>query len=176
MNLALRVRHIRGKLDTPLYEETWASCSDVTVGQRFRLWDALAFAPAALAVAASGASGRLPRTVIGLTGVGIVLFNLHNLLQSDRPPVFPICREYQKPEWIRLLDVLAVGPWTIRAALADPPSDRDRAFLAAVGVGTLVVNGVNYLSNRWNYSDMLAGVPDIKYAPSTPRASQNRCG
>ena len=157
MTLAFRLRRVREGLHTPLYEEAWTSSADLAVGQRFRLWDAVAFAPAALIVAAGGASGRTTRTVIGLTGVGIMLFNLHNLVRPEPLPATPMCREYRKPEWVRILDVLAVGPWTLRAALADKPSDRDRAFLAAVGIGTLAINGVNYLANRTAHSDGLAG-------------------
>lgn len=55
--------------------------------------------------------------------------------------------EVQKSQAVRLLDVFAVGPFMIWAAL-QTRNDFARAGLFSVGIATILYNGFNYLSTQ----------------------------
>lgn len=49
----------------------------------------------------------------------------------------------EKSQVVRLLDVLFVGPWMIRAAIRG-----NDTVLLSLGLLTIIYNGQNYLANR----------------------------
>ena len=55
--------------------------------------------------------------------------------------------QIRKGQNVRLFDVWLLGPWLVYLALRPGRrlSDIERAALVAVGVGTVVFNGANYL-------------------------------
>jgi hypothetical protein len=55
----------------------------------------------------------------------------------------------EKAQWIRIADVVFVGPLMIYAATRLPDRHRTAAWtLGALGIGTIVLNGANYLAQR----------------------------
>jgi hypothetical protein len=55
--------------------------------------------------------------------------------------------QIRKGQSVRLFDVWLLGPWLLYLALRPGRrlSDIERAALVAVGIGTVVFNGANYL-------------------------------
>jgi hypothetical protein len=49
---------------------------------------------------------------------------------------------------LRVLDVLALGPWLMYAARRPRLSPRERDVLFFVGLGTVIVNGALWLQER----------------------------
>jgi len=53
----------------------------------------------------------------------------------------------EKAQWIRLLDAFVIGPAIIYYG-RQADSNFGRLFMTAIGVGTIVYNGANYLANK----------------------------
>ena len=53
-----------------------------------------------------------------------------------------------KPQYVRILDVLYIGPFMIYAAGKTKLSKADRATLIGLGIATIIYNGYNYIKQQ----------------------------
>lgn len=56
--------------------------------------------------------------------------------------------EVQKSQIIRLADVFLIAPYLLYLSTKDKITNLDRNLLIALGVSTLLYNGMNYLNNK----------------------------
>lgn len=59
--------------------------------------------------------------------------------------------EIKKSQWIRLVDVFALGPFMVYIGVKESNlNEMERWGIILAGIGTIVYNGRNYLANLQN--------------------------
>lgn len=73
----------------------------------------------------------------------------------------------QKTQLVRLLDVFVFGPLMIAAAI-EQEKPYFKAALTLIGIGTIVYNGVNYLSTAQKLRDEQSAAGALEGRPAAP--------